>query len=33
MWVGVSFQFENPHRAGLSLSDEERFDVDFTVGF
>jgi hypothetical protein len=33
MWVDVGFRFENPHRAGLDFSDEERFDVGFTVGF
>jgi hypothetical protein len=33
VWVDVGFQFENPHRAGLSFSGGERFGVGFTVGF
>jgi hypothetical protein len=33
VWVGGGFRFENPHRAGLGFSGEERFDVNFTVGF
>jgi hypothetical protein len=33
VWVDVGFRFENPHRDGLGFSDEERFDVDFTVDF
>jgi hypothetical protein len=33
MWVDVDFRFENPHQAGLSFSDEEWVDVNFTVDF
>ncbi len=33
MWVGVGFEFENPHQAGSGFSGSGGFGVSFTVGF